>query len=461
MIETITLGNDKIILNNAQREMINNILREDRSTGILTLREHNLSITPQFAFFGGFRAGKSFLYQLLTFVLCIIYPRLRVIYVRKTYDRLKDSVIRQFRDDFEKYGEFTYSDSSKDGSRIARFNNGSTIVFRAFDTDSGILSSEYDVAALCQAEEIQEELYKMLFGRLSGDILPHPLLLAEGNPSGNWVKSTFYDIEEEERKEKGIFFINCPTTSNLANLPPSYLTTLKALYGEQDFNRWALGSWQSLIGMVFTEFTDVNIIDPISFEDIEQNEKIMIGGDYGFRNPTAFLWGVKTYDDEIIIFDEFYKSGCMPDEIAEENLRHGKFTTVMDYSIKRPDRDGKSLWDELIKSGLRLLESNKDEKRNLIAVNSAFKQGNIKICSNCTNLIWELRHYKYPDRKIGADKNFDETPVDKDNHAIDALLYLTQALELRKSIRPEDIANRKSLKAMTIRVNNSEAKNYG
>lgn len=457
MIEQITLGEDVIVFNPAQREMINKILDDDLSLRTLPA----LKTIPQYAYFGGFRSGKSFLYQLLAFLLCLRYPNLKIIYVRKTYDRLKDSVIKQFRDDFERYGQFKYLDNSKDGSRIAKFDNGSTIVFRAFDTDTGILSSEYDVAVLCQAEEIQEELYKMLFGRLSGSILPYPILLAEGNPAANWVKDTFYDPSEDERQEKNITFLNSPTTANLDNLPPTYLSTLKSQYGEQDFNRWAMGSWQSLYGMVFTEFNNTNIIDPISFDKIGENEKIMIGGDYGFRNPTAFLWGFRSYDDEYIIFDEFYKSGCLPDEIAQENLKYGKYTTVMDYSIKRPDRDGKSLWEELIKQGLRLIESNKDEQRNIVTVNGFLKHGRIKICSNCRNLIWELRHYKYPDRKMGAEKNLREEPVDKDNHAIDALLYLVQALENGRSIRPEEIADRKSLKALTTRYNNKGAINYG
>lgn len=457
MLESVTLadnnGENKIIFNDAQKEMINDILNDD-----LTLKDNLYKI---FAFFGGFRAGKSFLYQLITFILCCNYPGLRVCYVRKTYDRLKDSVIKQFRADFEKYNQFNYLDNSKEGSRIAKFSNGSTIVFRAFDKDTGILSTEYDLIVMCQAEEIQIELYKQLFGRLSGKIMPKAFLMAEGNPAANWVKEEFHDLSESEREDKGIKFINCPTTANLDNLPSDYLATLKQQYGETDFNRWALGSWQSLYGMVFTEFNDTNIIEPIPFSAIGQNEKIMIGGDYGFRNPTAFVWAFKSYDGDYIIFDEFYKSECMPDEIAKNNLRYGQFTTVMDYSIKRPDRDGKNLWDELCKNGLRLLESNKDEQRNLLTVNSLFKQGKIKICSNCEKLIWELRHYKYPDQKMGAEKNYNESPIDKDNHAIDALLYVIQALETRRSVRPEDIANRKSLKSFTIKYNNTGAINYG
>lgn len=454
MITEIELNGNTIKFNPAQTEMVNQILNDD-----LTLKDNDIK---QFVFMGGFRSGKSFLFQFITFLLCLKYPGLQVIYVRKTYDQLKDSVIKQFRQDFEKYGQFSYVDSSKEGSRIARFNNGSSIVFRAFDSDTNILSAEYDLACVCQIEDIQEELYKQLFGRLSGSKMPKSFMMVEGNPKGNWVKRTFYDLTEEEKREKKIFFLNSPTTANLDNLPADYLETLKSQYSERDFKRWAMGDWQNLYGLVFSEFNeDVNVIPPIRFSDIGSGEKILIGGDYGWRNPSAFLWGVKTYDDDIIIFDEFYKSECLPEELARENLRYGTFTTVMDFAIKRPDRDGKSLWDTLVKLGLRLAESNKDEMNNIVTVNSLFKQRRLMICSNCVNLIWEIKNYKFKEARMGSERNLDETPIDKDNHAIDAMLYLTQAILNRNSVSEWEKKERKSLASYTKKRTNIGILNYG
>lgn len=454
MLKDITLNGDKIIFNPAQREMISKILNPD-----LTVKENDIKT---FAFFGGFRSGKSFLCQLITFLLCCVYPRLRVVYVRRTYEQLKDSVIKQFRQDFEKYGQFTYVETSKEGSRIARFTNGSTIVFRAFDKDTNILSAEYDLACACQVEDIQEALYKQLFGRLSGSIMPKTFMLVEGNPKGNWVKKAFYDLSEVEKKKKKVFFLNSPTTANIANLPKDYVETLKEQYSERDFKRWALGDWQNLYGLVFSEFDEkTHVIPPIDIKDIGKNEKILIGGDYGWRNPSCFLWGVKTYDDDIIIFDEFYESEKLPEELAKENLRNGKFSTVMDYAIKRPDRDGKCLWDTLTRLGMRLIESNKDEFNNIVTVNSLFKKRRIFICSNCVNLIWEIKNYKFKEPKIGAEKNLEETPVDKDNHAIDAMLYLTEKLLNMHSVSEYENAERKSLKANTVKRDRGGIYSYG
>jgi hypothetical protein len=40
----------------------------------------------------------------------------------------------------------------------------------------------------------------------------------------------------------------------------------------------------------------------------------------------------------------------------------------------------------------------------------------------------ELAKYKYPDRKVGEDKNQGENPMDKHNHLPDALRYLMAPL---------------------------------
>lgn len=454
IIENLRLGNDLIKFNPEQVKFINKILNPDLKI--------KLNEIKQFIYFGGFRSGKSFIVQLITFLLCCVYPNLRVVYVRRTYDQLKDSVIKQFCDDFQKYGMFKYIETSKDGSRMAKFTNGSTIRFRAFDRDTNILSAEYDVACMCQAEEVQEELYKQLFGRLSGHIMSKTILMAEGNPKGNWVKNTFYDLDESQRIAKGIYFINAPTISNLANLPADYVETLKQQYSEKDFQRWVMGDWQNLYGSVFDGFKEnINVIDPIPFDKIDKNEVKMIGGDYGFRNPTAFVWGFKDFDDNYIIFDEFYKSGCLPEEIVRENLRHGKLLTAMDNSIKRPDRDGKNLWDDLINAGLLLIEPNKDEHRNIVTVNSLFVQKKLKICSNCRNLISEIKKYKYPEQKIGAERNFNESPIDKDNHAIDAMLYLIAEMENRRSVTEYEKMNKKSIHSLTVARSFEGISHYG
>lgn len=62
---------------------------------------------------------------------------------------------------------------------------------------------------------------------------------------------------------------------------------------------------------------------------------------------------------------------------------------------------------------------------------------------------------------MGAEHNLDETPVDKDNHAIDALLYLTQAILNRRTVSEWEKKERRSLAARTVKRENVGVINYG
>ena len=414
-----------IVWNKKQTEYLDALFNLDFS-----LADNNFN---EYSFFGGFRSGKSYCTQFSTFAICKKYPNINALYVRDTYAQLQDSVIPQFRQDFEKYGDFIY----KMTDREAHLKNGSVIKFRAFDRDTNILSAEYDLVSVCQAEDINYELFLQLFGRLSGHNLPKKLLLMEGNPANTFVKARYKDQTPEQLKENKIFFVEAPTLDNINNLDPDYIERLRATYPANWFNRYVMGGWEQIDEMVFSEFRESqHVIEPII---PSKSEEKCIGGDYGYRNPTAFNWIFKDYDGNYIVWDCWGESEQTPEQIALENKRHGQLITVMDYSIKRPDRDGKSLWDKFVELGLILVESNKDELRNITVVNSLLKQGRLKICRNCHPLIKEILNYKWKRLKLGADANLPESPIDKDNHFIDALLYAIAYMEDQTSINPSAI----------------------
>src|SRR5574343_1839794 len=95
----------------------------------------------EFSYFGAFRSVKSFSQQVAVFFICLTYPKTKAVFIRDTYDELKDSVIKQFLDEFEYLGAFDY----KISERVAVFKNGSELRFRTFERDTNILSAEYDL----------------------------------------------------------------------------------------------------------------------------------------------------------------------------------------------------------------------------------------------------------------------------------------------------------------------------
>ena len=388
----------------------------------------------EYSYFGAFRCAKSFSQQLAVYLICLSNANCKAIYVRDTYDQLKDSVIKQFNDEFQHLGAYEYYESARE----ARFKNGSVLKFRTFEKDTGILSAEYDLIAVCQAEDLPYELFLQLIGRASGKILGNKgIILVEGNPANGWVKERYKDQTETILKSKRIFFLEGQTEDN-PHITKEYIKSLLDNYPKFWLDRYFYGLWDNRDELVFSEFNEndniCDIIDPHVLDKEHPNgihrDYIKRNGfDWGWVNPSANLWGFVDYDGVLTIYDELYKNKTLPENMAKECLKHGKILTVADHAMKGlkmpiKDFEDRTVWSELERFGMLLLPCNKEELSNIVLVNSLFKTKKIRICKNCVNLIREIKNWKWKRIKLGADKNQFEEPIDKDNHGCDALDYL-------------------------------------
>lgn len=392
----------------------------------------------EFALWGAYASGKTFLVLLIIHIICSNYPNVNCVLIRETYSQLDDTIIADFNKMFLR-GGYTY----KEGKKEVHYPNGSIIRFRAFDVPEKILGGNIDLIVVSQAEQIPGDLFNELFGRLRGkSSLPKKLIITEGNPSEGWAKRRYVT----NPLPPNVYYKHFTTYDNekvLSKISPNFIDRMIANLPENQIKRMVYGSWDTLEDSVFSSFVEsINVIDPF---EIPKNYEIAIGIDYGFRNPTAIIWAAVDYDDNIIIFDEFYEPGKMIPEIAFETSRHGSFIHIIDFSTKRPDRDGKSVWSELENLGLPLLPSNKDELRNITFANMRFKKMTLFITRNCVNLIREIREYRWQKVTITSNIRPKEKPIDKNNHAIDAMLYVIAYIEDLKSESPESIKNRNSI----------------
>ena len=461
MIDTLYLTRengdvDRIKLNNTQSEYVGMILNDD-----FTINTNNNY--KEFAFYGGYRAGKSFIQQLVIYLICINYPNIRCVYVRNTYNELKDTVIPQFRQAFEGYSGFKYVESSKEGSHIAKFDNGSEIRFRSADEPTKLLSAEYDLIALCQGEAVPREVVQILIGRWSGTRLPKKLFLNEGNPAGTWVKTEYVDRTDEQLKEDGIYFLRVKTQENLHNIDPDFIEDYRKRNSDIDYRRFIEGEFVGSDDMVFHQFSQANILDPIDFKDIPYTCKKAIGGDYGQRNLSTFVWGYKNHDGVIIIYDSWGKPRQDAQEIANAGRKYGKMTCVYDFSCKATYEKGHAIseWDRIQKAGLTLTECSKvDEAGTISYINSLLKQQKLLITSNNEELIWEINNWQYQPKRIGNDI-MKEDPIDANNHYIDGMKYLVRWLENLRSKTDFEVREKNSLATLARKRPRVDFMNYG
>jgi PBSX family phage terminase large subunit len=401
------MESENIVINLTQKQADYHSALFDKS-GLI--RTDNLY--TEFDYFGGIGSGKSRIEMTCIDQINRMYPGAHGIMIRETYPELRDSVVPQYNTYFKQSGyRYLQSDSS------CIYTNGSRLDFRAFDKDTKILSNEYDYIAFCQMEEIKEDLFLQALGRnrRKAGGLPKNIILGEGNPAAGWVKRRLKD----KPLPPEILLIEARTRDN-PFLPPEYEINLRKNYPAFWIARYLDGEWTNLDEAVFSEFREIeHTILPVDGQTIGTLKK-RAGLDYGWVNPTAIVWGFVDYDGNLTIFDEWGGTQKIPDEIAEAARQYGQLPIIADYSIKKADRDGRSLWDDLTRAGLWLQESNKQELENITLANTLFKTGRLKITKNCSNLIREIQNYKWKKLKLGEDKNRPEEPVQKDNHYIDA-----------------------------------------
>lgn len=149
------------------------------------------------------------------------------------------------------------------------------------------------------------------------------------------------------------------------------------------------------------------------------------GLDFGFSNHPTALVKVILYDGELWADECIYKTGLTNPDISIKLEQHctKEDTIIADSaepkSIKEIKGDG---WD------IKGAEKGPDSVRQGI---DAIKRYKLNVTENSSNLIKELRNYKWREDSEG---NKDNKPVDAFNHGLDALRYGVSS----KTLQPED-----------------------
>ena len=214
--------------------------------------------------YGGARGGgKSWAVRVKAALLCLRYPGIKVMIVRKTYPELQENHILPLCEMLGCYRE--------EGERIAVYNdakkhmlfpNGSRILFRYLDSDSDALRfqwAEVDVLFVDEATQQSEEKMDRLRACVRGVNRFPKRIYYTCNPGGeghSWVKRLFIDRRFREEEEAGEHsFIQALITDNHALMEhdPDYVRQLEALPPKLR-QAWRYGDWEIFEGQFFEDF---------------------------------------------------------------------------------------------------------------------------------------------------------------------------------------------------------------
>jgi PBSX family phage terminase large subunit len=271
-----------------------------------------------------------------------------------------------------------------------------------------------------EAATYPPEVFNMLVSRLS---LPGAKLWATMNPGppAHWMKKSFIDRASEIRARVWNF-----TLDDNPFLEDSYKTWLKSTYTGLWYRRMVLGEWAIAEGAVFSNFDpDKHVIKELP--DTEKLDQVRIGVDYGASNPTVFLKAYR-YGPKWIIAGEFYHRPREGTQLTNSQYadRMVPFMGKWYPTSIEVDPSAAAFIYELRKHGFRHVHAaNNDVSGSIAKISNALNSGTLLIHESCANLIEEMGSYSWDPKAtaLGLDK-----PVKSEDHAIDALRYIINAI---------------------------------
>ena len=279
------------------------------------------SSKSRYTAYGGARGGgKSWALRRKLVTLCLRYPGIKCLLVRRTYSELKANHLYPM---LEEYGElFSYSDSDK----IMRFAGGSSIALGYCDAERDVLryqGQEYDIIAIDEATQLSELQFSVLKACLRGTrSFPRRMYLT-CNPGGvghAWVKRLFIDKKYRDGERAEDFsFIPALLFDNpvLTEADPEYVSALSSLPSKLK-RAWLYGEWDVFEGQFFPEFSEKEHV--AESEDIPRCLSYFAAADYGLDMFALLLFGVDK-NKNVWCIDELCKSGLTLGDAGEAASR--------------------------------------------------------------------------------------------------------------------------------------------
>jgi len=356
---------------------------------------------------GGTRSGKT--YSSLQWIIrtCVKYQGMTISIVRKTLPALRSSAMRDFFEILTKAN--LYNENFHNKSENTYHLNNNLIEFFSVDEPQKIRGRKRDLLFVNEVNELDLEDWRQLLFRTTGKII------ADYNPSD--FEHWFYD-QVLTRPDCGLLIT---TYKDNPYLPDSIKSEIEALENA-DPEYWkifGLGERGQLVGLVFNNWTTLSMVPPDA-------KFIGYGLDWGFSaDPTAIV-SLYQIDQQLYVKEELYERGLTNQDIADRLRQMG---LEKRHEIFADSAEPKSI-EEVYRMGFNIKPTQKgrDSIINSIDILRRYQIGLIG-----PNLIKEFKSYKWIVDKTG---NATNSPVDYNNHSIDALRYIA-LMKLQENKRGE------------------------
>lgn len=375
------------------------------------------------------------------------YPRMRGLIGRKTRVSITESAMVTFE---HKVLHPLDGVRFHHGDQEYRYPNGSVIVVAGFDKPTKIHSTEYDMAYVQEATELNVEDWETVTTRLRNGVMPYQQLLADCNPDrpDHWLKqrcdqgvTVMLDSRHQDNPTywdaaKGVW-----TSAGLG-----YLAKLERLTGVRKL-RLKDGLWVAAEGLVYDGWDRrIHLLDRFEIPAAWPRFWVV---DFGYTNP--FVWQAWAMDPDGRLY--CYREIYFTHRLVEDHARTIKQVT---QGEPRPraiicDHDAEDRATLERHLGIKTIAAKKaispgiqhtavrlrpagDGKPRLFFLRDALVETDPELVDAKKPLCSEQEIEGYVwDTSAGRKRG--EQPVDQDNHGMDCTRYVVAHFDLQRASR--------------------------
>ena len=347
---------------------------------------------------GGSRSGKTYsILQLLILVKAFEEKNQVFSIVRKSMPALRATAMRDFFDILRSLDLYDQQNHNKTESTYML--NENLFEFMSLDQPQKKRGAKRTFLFLNEANELSLEDWIQLSMRTEKQIF------IDYNPSmdEHWIYETVIPRED-------CTYIHSTYLDNIQFLPEEVVREIENLKAI-DKNYWriyGMGEIGQIQGLVLTNWEPVEAFP-------ETCQWISYGMDFGFTNDPTVIVKVGMEGGEIWVDELLYSRGLTNQDIV---------TAMIKLNISKgddiiADNQPQSIY-EIRKEGFNIRPTFKGPNSIITGID-ILKRFRINVTKRSVNLIRELKNYKWKEDAMGHTLN---QPVDKFNHAIDALRYV-------------------------------------
>ena len=362
------------------------------------------------------------------------------------------------------------------------FINGARLMLRPFDNPDKLRSNNYSMAIILEASECVAEAFHQLKTRLRNTAATVPAfneqgkvirdeygrpvyagdwrkMICESNPDSGWIRTDVLLVsdviyqhgrfaKENYKEQVDPMQIDHSISSHIAStdvnrfLPADYIKVNSKNKPEWWVKRYLYGSFSFAEGLVYPNAIKCVVRTPRDADGKPltpkhfPNNRVLIAHDYGLMDEATFVYAMvdKTRNKLIVYRVDHSNNLPLKDlvslfKVGYKDINVGQLytTPIIDPKNNKRDYDKKDLISHYQDYGINFKPGHINVDARIIRLNDYIEAGCLEIWDCCDFLIGELKGYKFKPKTLD-DKESKNKPVDKENHAINALEWIGMEL---------------------------------